>query len=104
MDFGQLFKQAQDMQRKLEKIETELAERVVEGAASGGLVKVFISGTLQLKGMKIDPEVVDPEDVEALEDLIVVAVRDALKQAQEMAEASKKEVTGGLVGPLGGLL
>ncbi|MEQ8766217.1 MAG: YbaB/EbfC family nucleoid-associated protein [Planctomycetota bacterium] len=104
MDFGQLFKQAQDMQRKLERIESELKDRVVEGTASGGLVKVYVSGTLQVKGIEIDKEAVDPEDVEALEDLVLVAVRDAVKQAQEMAEESKKAVTGGLAGPLGGLL
>ena len=75
---GSLLKQAQDMQKRMSSVQTELAERVVEGSAGGGMVKVYVNGMQEVQAVKIDPEAVDPDDVEALEDLVTVAVKQAV--------------------------
>ncbi len=97
---GQLMRQAQEMQKQLAKAQQALAEREFVGTAGGGMVKATVTGGPELVSVEISPEVVDPEDVEMLEDLIVAAVRQAMEAAVEAANSE----LGGLTGGLGGLL
>jgi len=89
-------KQAREMQRKMEQIETRLAERIVEGSAGGGMVKALVNGRQEIVAVKIAPEVVDPADVEMLEDLIVAACSQGLKKSREVREEEMKRLAGGL--------
>lgn len=91
-----VIKQAQKMQEEMEKVQSELEEKNVESAAGGGAVKVVMNGKKELVSIEIQPEAVDPEDVETLQDLIMVAVNDAVKQAEEMMTEGMSEITGGL--------
>lgn len=84
------------MQEQMAKVQAEAAERTVEATAGGGAVKVVVSGGKEVKSVTIKPEAVDPEDVEMLQDLIVAAVNEGLKKAEEMMEEAMKKVTGGL--------
>lgn len=99
-DMRQIMKQAQQMQEQLAKTQADLAERRFEGTSGGGMVTAIVTGGPELVEVKIAPEVVDPDDVEMLEDLIVAAVR----QAMETAVSTANEELGGLTGGLGGLL
>jgi len=92
---GNMFKQAQKLQSKIFKLQDELADRTVETTVGGGMVKAVANGKQELLSIKIDPEVVDPNDVQMLEDLIVAAVNDALKKAQEMVTEEMTKLTGG---------
>lgn len=94
----QLMKQAQKMQEQLEAAQAELAETEVTGTAGGGLVEATVLGSGELTALTIDPEVVDPEDVETLQDLIVAAVRDANRAATELANQKMGPLAGGLGG------
>jgi len=94
----QLMKQAQKMQAQLADAQAELADAEVSGSAGGGLVTVVMSGARELKSITIDPKVVDPDDVETLQDLVVAAVRDAARTAEELAEQTMGPVTGGMGG------
>lgn len=89
-------KMLQDMQRQMQKIEQELGETIVEGQAGGGLVKVQVTALKQMRGVAIKPEVIDPDDLELLEDMIVAAVNDAMLKADEMAQGKLGGLTGGL--------
>ncbi|MCA9742114.1 MAG: YbaB/EbfC family nucleoid-associated protein [Deferribacteres bacterium] len=102
LNMGNLLKQAQQMQSKLQKIQDELAEKTVEGSAGGGMVTAIANGKNEVVRIKIDKEVVDPEDVEILEDLVVAAVNQALKNAQEMASSEMAKATGGMMQNLPG--
>lgn len=93
---GNLMKQAQKMQAEMAKIQQELAEETVEASSGGGTVKVTVTGALEVKGVKIDPEAVDPNDVEMLEDLVVAATNEAMRQAQDLATSKMNRVTGGM--------
>jgi DNA-binding YbaB/EbfC family protein len=93
---GKMMKQAQQLQAKMLKLQEELAEKTVETSAGGGMVKVVANGRQQLVSIQIEKEVVDPEDVEMLQDLILAAVNDALKKAQEMTTEEMNKLTGGL--------
>nr|PZN35480.1 MAG: YbaB/EbfC family nucleoid-associated protein [Actinomycetota bacterium] len=95
----QLLKQAQQMQQEMLAAQNELAQQRYEGSAGGGLVTAVVSGSQEVLEIKISPEVVDPSDVEMLEDLVVAAIR----QAMENAAAAAAERLGGLTGGLGGL-
>ena len=99
----QLMKQAQKMQQQMLEAQEELANAQVEGSAGGGMVKATATGAVELVSLTIDPSVVDPEDVETLTDLVVAAVRDASRAAQDMAAEKMGPVTGGLGGMGGGL-
>lgn len=99
----QLMKQAQKMQQQLADAQAELAAAEVTGSAGGGLVTATVSGSGELKAIAIDPKVVDPEDVETLQDLVVAAVRDANRAVTELAAEKMGPLTGGLGGALGGL-
>jgi DNA-binding YbaB/EbfC family protein len=92
-----MLKQAQKLQKRLEQLQDELAEKQVEGTAGGGMVTVVVNGKQDLVDVKIDPEVVNPDDVEILEDLIVAAANQAREKAQEMAKEEMRKVTGGLI-------
>jgi len=96
MDINKLMKQAKKMQAKMAEMQAELARKTVESSVGGGMVKVIANGRQEVLSIKIDPEVVDPEDVEMLEDLILSAVNDALRRAQEMVSEEMKKLTGGL--------
>ena len=100
-----MLKQVQKMQADMAKAQEELKNEVVEASAGGGMVTVKISGELELKELKIDPEAVDPEDVDMLQDLVQAAVNEAIRSAQELAASKMNAATGGLGGPggLGGL-
>lgn len=89
-------KQAQKMQEEMEKIQAEIEEKTVESTSGGGVVKVVVNGKKELVYLNISPEAVDPDDVETLEDLVIAAVNDALKQADEMMAEGMSAVTGGL--------
>ncbi len=93
---GNMLKQAQKLQSKMMKMQTELAEKTVEASAGGGMVKVVASGGQQVVSIVIDREVVDPEDVEMLQDLVLAAVNDALSRAREMMNSEMGKITGGL--------
>jgi DNA-binding YbaB/EbfC family protein len=92
-----MLKQAQQLQKRLEQVQDELAEKQVEGTAGGGMVTVVVNGKQELVNVKIDPEVVNPDDVEILEDLIVAASNQAREKAQEMASEEMRKATGGML-------
>ena len=91
-----LMKMAQRAQAQIAKLQEELADRVVEASAGGGMVVVAVNGRQQVVSIKIAPDVVAEKDVEMLQDLVVAAVNEALKKAQEMMTAEMQKITGGL--------
>ena len=91
-----MMKQIQKMQAKMEEIQSQLAESEVEGTAGGGMVKAVANGKQDLLEIKIDPEVVNPDDIEMLQDLIVAAVNQARQKAQDLQNERMAELTGGL--------
>ncbi|BCW99077.1 MAG: nucleoid-associated protein [Armatimonadota bacterium] len=99
--FGDLMKQAQKMAEDAQRLEEELAAERVEATSGGGMVRAVVTGKGELLDISIDPQVVDPEDVEMLEDLVVTAVREALEKVQEMRAERVKDLTGGLGLPQG---
>jgi len=101
-NMGNLMKQAQKMQKDMERMQDELKEKAVEATAGGGAVKVIATGKKEIQEISINPEVVDPEDVEMLQDLILAAVNEALRKADEMVNSEMSKITGGM-GGLGGL-
>lgn len=101
-NMAQLMKQAQKMQQQLAAAQAELADARVTGTAGGGLVSAVVTGSGELLELKIDPEVVDPDDVDTLQDLVVAAVRDANRVAGELAAEKMGPLTSALGGP-GGL-
>ena len=95
---GNIMKQAQKMQKDMAKVQEELQEKTVDATAGGGAVSVVVSGKKELKEIKIKQEVVDPEDVEMLQDLIMAAVNEALRKADDMVNSEMGKVTGGMGG------
>ncbi len=93
---GKMLKQAQQLQSKMVKLQEELAEKTVEATAGGGMVKVVANGKQQIVSIQIEREVVDPDDVEMLQDLIIAAVNEALSKSQEMVSEQMNQLTGGL--------
>jgi len=93
---GNMMKQAQQLQSKMMKLQEELAERTVESSSGGGMVKVTANGRQQILSIQIEKEVVDPDDVEMLQDLVQAAINDALAKAQEMVSSEMGKLTGGL--------
>jgi DNA-binding YbaB/EbfC family protein len=100
-----MMKQVQKMQADMVKAQEELKNEVVEASAGGGMVTVKITGDLELREVRIDPEAVDPDDVELLQDMIQAATGEAIRSAQELAASKMNAAAGGLAGPggLGGL-
>lgn len=101
-NMSNLMKQAQRMQKQMEDAQKEVEEKEVTATAGGGVVEVTATGKREITKIKINPEAVDPDDVEMLEDLIMVAVNDALKQIEDFSQSSMARVTGGVAGGLGG--
>ena len=95
-NMGNLMKQAQKMQRQMEEASKELEEKEVTAAAGGGAVEVTVSGKKEVTKVKIDPEAVDPDDVEMLEDMIMAATNEALRQIEEYSQQSMSKITGGM--------
>lgn len=95
-DMGKLLKQAQQMQAKMAQMQAELAEKTVEASAGGGMVKVVMNGRHEVVSVAIDPEVVDPQDVEMLEDLVAAAVTEAANRVEEMMKEGMSSITGGM--------
>ncbi len=96
MDMKKMMREAQKMQAEMAKAQDEIALMTVEGTAGGGVVKVVCTGDLQIQSVTLDPGAIDPEDVEMLQDLIVAATNDALRQAQDLANTRMNAITGGL--------
>ncbi len=99
----QMLKQVEKMQRDIQEAQEALKDEQVEASAGGGMVKVVVSGEMIVKSIAIDPEAVDPEDVEMLGDLVLAAVNEALRSAQELQSSKMDAATGGLGGPGGPL-
>ena len=96
MGLGNLAKMAQQMQTEMARVQSELEQMTLEGTAGGGAVKAVVTGKQELVSVTIDPGVVDPDDVELLQDLVTAAVNDALRIAREQAEQKLAAVTGGM--------
>ncbi|MGC4804215.1 YbaB/EbfC family nucleoid-associated protein [Micromonospora sp. DT233] len=94
----QMLKQAQKMQQQIAQAQAELAEAELTGTAGGGLVTATVSGTGAIKGIKIDPKAVDPEDVETLEDLVLAALHNAAEASRVLTEQKMGPVSGGMGG------
>lgn len=101
-NMNNMIKQAQKMQKDMMKVQEELEQRQIETSAGGGAVTVVVTGKKELISINIKPEVVDPEDVEMLQDLILAAVNEAIRKAEEMVSGEMSKLTGGLGLP-GGL-
>lgn len=93
---GDVMKQAQKLQTKMLRLQEEMAGKTVEATSGGGMVKIVANGRQQVVSIQIEKEVVDPEDVEMLQDLILAAVNDALLKSQEMVSQEMSKLTGGL--------
>lgn len=96
INMNQLMKQAQQMQQKLAEAQESMSEVTVDASAGGGMVKVTVDGAMQLKSVTIDPDALDPEDVEMLQDMIVAAVNEACRGVAEIADKRMSAVTGGM--------
>lgn len=96
MNMNNLMKQAQKMQKQMAEKQEELAGRTLEMTSGGGAVKVVISGKKEIQQLKLSPDVVDPDDVEMLEDLIISAVNEAIRQVEEMYNNEMGKMTGGM--------
>jgi DNA-binding YbaB/EbfC family protein len=95
-NMGNLMKQAQQFQAKMAKLQEELGAKTVEASSGGGMVTVVVNGQQEVLSIKIDPEVIDPDDVEMLQDLILAAVNDGLARAKNMVSEEMSKLTGGL--------
>lgn len=100
-NMANLMKQAQKMQKQMEDATKELEEKEMTATSGGGAVEVTVSGKREVTKIKIDPQAVDPDDVEMLEDLIMAAVNEALRQIEEYSQNTMGKITGGLGGGMG---
>lgn len=94
--FGNMLRQAQEMQKKIGRIQEELATKTAEATAGGGMVRCTVNGKQEILSITIEREVVNPDDVEMLQDLVAAAVNEAIKKSQEMVTAEMSKVAGGL--------
>lgn len=92
----EMLKQAKDLQGKMQKLQTEMAEKTLEASSGGGMVKVKVNGRQEILSIHIDPEMTKQDDLEMLQDLIVAAVNEALRQSQEMMQSEIGKLTGGM--------
>ncbi len=95
-NFGNIMKQAKKMQEQIGRMQEELETKTVEAQAGGGMVRAVVNGKFNLVSIKIEKEVTNPEDVEMLEDLIVAAINEGVRKAQEMASQEMAKITGGI--------
>ncbi|WP_305766925.1 YbaB/EbfC family nucleoid-associated protein [Candidatus Epulonipiscium viviparus] len=103
-NMGQLMKQAQKMQKQMEEAQEKLADLTVTATVGGGIVEVVASANKEIRNVKIKEEAVDPDDIETLEDLVMTAVNEALRQAEELSQKEMAKITGGNLPPgMGGL-
>jgi len=96
VNFGKMMKQAQQMQAKMAEVQEQLKGETVDASAGGGMVRVTMTGDMQVQSVKIDPTAVDPDDVELLEDMITAAFNEAIRSAQEVANTKMAAITGGM--------
>jgi len=96
MDMKFLMKQAQDMQKKMEAIKEELAQKEIKVSSGGGMVELVINGQQEVKEIHIEPDIIDAEDKEMLEDLILAAVNEGVRQSKEMVNEEMSKLTGGI--------
>lgn len=95
-NLGSIMKQAQKIQAEIAKVQEELAQKTVEASAGGGMVTVVVNGKQEIVSIKFEPEVVDANDVDMLQDLVVASVNEALRKSQEMVSEEMRKITGGL--------
>ena len=95
-NLGNIMKQAKKMQERMGKLQQELETRTTEAQAGGGMVKVVVNGKFEIVSLQIEKDVVNPEDIEMLQDLVAAAVNEGIRKAQEMASAEMAKITGGL--------
>ena len=95
-NFGDIMKQAKKMQERMGQLQQELEMKTVEAQAGGGMVRVVVNGKFEIVSLKIEKDVVNPEDIEMLQDLISAAVNEGIRKAQEMAAAEMAKITAGL--------
>jgi len=95
-NFGNIMKQAKKMQEQMGKLQQELETKTIEAQAGGGMVRVVVNGKFEIVSLKIEKDVVNPEDIEMLQDLVSAAVNEGIRKAQEMAAAEMAKITGGL--------
>ena len=100
-NMNKMLQQVQKMQQEMEAAQEQLKDEIVEASAGGGMVTVRVSGDLAVKSIAIDPDAVDPDDVEILSDMVLAAVNEAIRSAQELAASKMNQATGGLGGGLG---
>jgi len=93
---GNILKQAQQMHARISQLQEEMAGRTVEASSGGGMVNVVTNGKMEIVALRIDPEVVNRDDIEMLQDLITAAVNEAIRKSQEMMAEEMKRITGGL--------
>ena len=96
MNFQNIMKQAQKLQEKMAKVQAELASKTVEATSGGGMVTAVVNGKFELMAIRIEKDVVNPEDVEMLQDLVVSALREALEKATELKTSKMSDLTGGM--------
>jgi len=96
MNMAKMMKQVQKMQQEMARVQEELGSKTVKASSGGGMVTVVANGHQEVVELRIDPEAVDPEDVELLQDMVVAAVNEALRQSREMAAEAMAKVTGGI--------
>ncbi len=96
MNMQQMMKQARKMQEQMAAMQEQLAQTTVDASAGGGMVKVTVNGDMQITSLKLDPEAIDPEDVEMLEDMIIAAVNEAIRGIADTANKQMGSITGGL--------
>src|SRR3972149_9992811 len=96
---GNILKQAQQMHSKIAQLQEEMAAKTVEASSGGGMVNVVMNGKQEVLSVRIDPEVINREDIEMLQDLIAAAVNEAIRKSQEMMTEEMKKITGGLAIP-----
>jgi nucleoid-associated protein EbfC len=95
-NFGNIMKQAKKMQERMARLQEELETKTVEASSGGGMVSVIVNGKCELVSLKIEKEVVNPEDVEMLQDLVIAAINEGIRKSQEMAATEMSKITGGL--------
>jgi nucleoid-associated protein EbfC len=95
-NLGNIMKQAKKMQERMGKLQQELETRTIEAQAGGGMVKVVVNGKFEIVSLQIEKDVVNPEDIEMLQDLVAAAVNEGIRKAQEMASQEMAKITGGL--------
>ena len=96
VDMGKMMKQARKLQQQMSKLQEELGSKTVEAATGGGMVKVVATGKRELVSIEMSPEVVDPDDIEMLQDLTLAAVNEALRKAEELSQGEMGKIAGGM--------